>query len=90
MEFVPSGLQYMPQDENYDKNQVGNLSNFFYKRNLMLFVSERPQFTCLQAVNDKFVPSGLQYMPQDENYDKTHVGNLSNFFFKGNLSLTTP
>ena len=52
--FVPSGLQYMPQDENYDKNQVGNLSNFFYKRNLMLFVSERPQFTCLQAVNDKF------------------------------------
>ena len=84
---VPSGLQQMSQDENYDKTHVKNLSNFFCKGTLMLFVSERPQFTCLEAVNDKVVPSGLQQMSQDENYDKTHVKNLSNFFCKGTLML---
>ena len=39
--------------DNLDKTHVKNLSNFFCKGTLMLFVSKRPQFTCLEAVNDK-------------------------------------
>ena len=36
----------MSQDEIYDKIDVGNPSNLFYKGTMMIFVSKGPQTKC--------------------------------------------
>ena len=63
----------MSQDKNYDKTHVGNLSNFFCKGTFMLFVSKRPQFTCLEAVNISAVQ--LVICEQQKQRTNLHVEN---------------